>query len=47
MTKVETKNKKKDSEEAEEFEIHGGKKDEHKNRRPICEGNYKNNKRQR
>jgi len=44
MIKVETKNKKKDSDEAEEFGVHGGKEDEHTHRRIIRKGNSKNNK---
>jgi len=36
MTKVETKNRKKNSEEAEEFELHGGS--EHFKGCPACQG---------
>jgi len=45
MTKIETKNKKKGSKEAEEFKTHGGKEDD-KDRQYVREGNSKNNKRQ-
>lgn len=46
MTKIETKQKKQDTEEAEEFNTHGGKQDEYEDRSIIREGNSKNNKRQ-
>ena len=45
MTKIETKNKKKGSNKAEEFKTHGGKEDD-KIRRYVCKRNSKNNKRQ-
>lgn len=44
MTKIETKQKKKNSKQAEEFEIHGGIKDD-TNRKYVRERNNKNNKR--
>ena len=46
MTKIETKNKKKNSNEAEEFEIHGGNEDD-RIRGNVRKRNNKNNKRQR